>query len=90
MDGSAGKGPGGLLDGLDGDKVVNCAMSVQGLPPGFAGFLLLLVAARGFTQDDKTELGERFEDDNGLGSGYSGIIWLSTSCSLALQLAGTD
>ena len=87
MDGSVGKGPGGLLDGLDGDKVVNCAMSVQGLPPALLGFLLLLVAARGFTQDDKTtELDERFEDDNGLGSGPSGIGW--TSCSWLYNLRG--
>ena len=39
-----------MFDGLDDGKVVNCAMSAQGLPPGLAGFLLLLVSARGFTQ----------------------------------------
>ena len=44
------RGPGWIV-GLVIDKVVNCAMSVQGLPPGLAGSLLLLVAARGLHKE---------------------------------------
>ena len=63
----------------------------RGYLPALLGFLLLLVAARGFIQDEKTtELDRWFDADDGLESGSSGIIWLLTSCSLALQLAGTD
>ena len=61
----------------------------RGYLPALLGFLLLLVAARGFIQDEKTtELDRRFEDDDGLESGSSGIIWLSTSCSWLYNLRG--
>ena len=83
------------MDDLDDDKVVNCAMSAQGLPPDIVDEACRVPppasCSTGVTQGgEATELDGQFEDDNGLGSGSSGIIWLSTSCSLALQLAGTD